>query len=304
MTLVAVVASCVAPIAPVEGPVTPTADSGPAADYPVVIGEPYTIDGVTYTPSDRLNYDEVGYATVLAEQADGIVGSHKTLPLPSYVEVTALDSGRTALVRIEQRGPMTGARLIGLSAGALAQIGLAEGAPVRVRRTNPPESERALLRTDEEAPLRMDTPQGLLDVLKRALPTAGSVSLAPEGSEAQGADDAAIAVIDPDTDDLLEPPGDTPDEGEATTVEQAAEDAAPPKPASPAITDGWVVQAGAYSIEPSARRVAADIGGYVEKVGRLWRVRSGPYANREEARAALAKVRGAGYRGAQIYRIR
>src|SRR3546814_10508243 len=51
---------------------------------------------------------------------------HKTLPLPSYVEVTALDTGRTILVRVNDRGPMVTDRLIGLSRGAAEQLGIAD----------------------------------------------------------------------------------------------------------------------------------------------------------------------------------
>src|SRR3546814_14674210 len=75
---------------------------------------------------------------------------HKTLPLPSYVEVTALDTGRTILVRVNDRGPMVTDRLIGLSLGAAEQLGIADGVTaVRVRRTNPPAAERRLLRAGE-----------------------------------------------------------------------------------------------------------------------------------------------------------
>jgi len=147
--------------------------SGPAGDYPVQIGAPFLVDGVTYTPADTLNYDAVGKG-VLADPGEGaprISGAHRTLPVPSYVEVTSLDSGRTILVRLDQRGPMAGDGLVALSPMAWSQLGLpASGsAPVRVRRVNPPEQERALLRTGQTAPLRMDTPPGLLAALKRKL---------------------------------------------------------------------------------------------------------------------------------------
>ena len=52
--------------------------TGPAADYPVVIGEPYVIDGVTYTPIDTMNYDQVGYATEDQSDALGVTGAHRT----------------------------------------------------------------------------------------------------------------------------------------------------------------------------------------------------------------------------------
>jgi len=98
--------------------------SGPAADYPMVLGDPFVVDGVTYTPTDRLNYDAVGYAVPDAEGGGGISGAHRTAPLPSYVEVTALDSGRTILVRLERRGPMQGDGLVALSPGALRSASL------------------------------------------------------------------------------------------------------------------------------------------------------------------------------------
>ena len=40
------------------------AAQGPAADYPMVLGEPFTVDGELFTPADTLNYDAVGYAAL------------------------------------------------------------------------------------------------------------------------------------------------------------------------------------------------------------------------------------------------
>ncbi|MEP2493205.1 MAG: RlpA-like double-psi beta-barrel domain-containing protein, partial [Parasphingorhabdus sp.] len=70
------------------------------SDYPQKIGEPYKVAGKTYTPEDVPSYDEVGYASWYGEELagnqtangerfnpQGISAAHKTLPLPSYVEV-------------------------------------------------------------------------------------------------------------------------------------------------------------------------------------------------------------------------
>ena len=165
--------------------------NGPQADYPVTIGNPYTIGQTTYRPADTLNYDEVGYAA--AGSGSGITGSHHTLPVPCYVEVTSLESGRTILVRLETRGPMDSNHLVALSPAAMAQLGATPNTPVRVRRVNPPENQRALLRAGEEAPLRMDTPRGLVEVLRRRLPTEGSASLAG-GVQPVGSVPPAIAA--------------------------------------------------------------------------------------------------------------
>ncbi len=170
---------------------------GPQADYPIVVGEPYDVGGVRHTPVDVLNYDQVGYAGTIPDSMAGevtargerfvpssVAGAHKTLPLPAYVEVTSLETGKTILVRLIERGPMDNSRLIDLSSGARAQLGHggADRVAVRVRRVNPPEVERALLRGGGQAPARMDTPQSLLAVLKRKLdgqPAVAAASVPP-----------------------------------------------------------------------------------------------------------------------------
>ena len=148
----------------------PAPSYGPQGDYPVVVGDPYSVAGIAHTPEDVLNYDQVGFLT--ADQAGGnaVSGSHHTLPLPSYVEVTSLATGRTILVRLERRGPMDSNELLALSPGALAQLEASEGTPVRVRRVNPPEDQRALLRAGGPAEPHMDTPMSLVEILKRKLP--------------------------------------------------------------------------------------------------------------------------------------
>lgn len=292
--------------APVAARSIPT---GPAADYPIVLGEPFTIDGITYTPADTLNYDEVGYATVDEAEAIGITASHRTLPLPSYVEITSLDTGRTVLARVERRGPMTNARLLGLSREAMTQLGIAEGSPVRARRVNPPEDERAELRADRSVAPRMETPQGLLDVLKRQLPAVGSASLArSDGAATAPASPGRIETVDPTpAPTRTARPEPAPSPAPRVSPQPLVTPEPAPTPArtpAPAARGDFAVQAGAYSSQGSAQRVADALGGYLEKAGSLWRVRVGPFANRGEASAALAKVRGAGYRDAQIVTTR
>lgn len=318
---------------------------GPAADYPVVVGEPYRVGSKLHTPADTLNYDEVGH--IVADAGMGVSGAHHTLPLPSYAEVTSLETGRTILVRLERRGPMTSDALVGLSPAALAQLGATEGTPVRLRRVNPPEDDRAMLRAGQSAPLRMDTPESLLAVLKRKLPEAAPASLArapapapiasvavepsaasrelapaPQAAErrplpapalpplpGQAPPAPAPAARQPVVVASL-PPSQVPPAVQAAPsvapapqpVAAAPRTAVPPQPAPrPAATGRFVVQVAALSSPDRARSVANAIGGRVEQVGQLYRIRTGPFTTRSEAEASLAKVRAAGYSEARIF---
>lgn len=171
-------------IAAAEAPADRMASAayGPEADYPQVLGDPFTVEGQLYTPEDTYSYDAVGYATMDRQGGNGVSAAHKTLPMPSYVEVTSLETGRTILARVDRRGPLTTEREVALSPGAAAQLGIREGEPVRVRRVNPPEAERAELRMGNTVPERLATPDSLLAVLKRKLPEGGGTAslAAPE----------------------------------------------------------------------------------------------------------------------------
>ena len=264
--------------------------SGPAGDYPMVLGPTYTVEGVSHTPADVMNYDAVGYAGV-ADGA-GVSASPRTLPLPSYVEVTSLDTGKTILVRVERRGPMTNARLIDLSPAASAQLGLSGGkAPVRVRRVNPPEPERAVLRMGQAAPARMDTPQSLLGVLRRKLDGPGLPAPQQMPQPVPTATPTPAPVAKP------APKGKIP--RVAPEAPPAVERITPP-PAAPA--GSLVVQVGAFGDRARADTVAKRSGGQVAKAGSVWRVRMGPFASQAEAQAAPAKARGAGDSDARIQR--
>jgi rare lipoprotein A len=302
--LTAAVAACgvtgggerVAPLA-----VAAPAAIGPGADYPMVLGDPFTVEGEPYTPADTLNYDAVGYAAM--DDGLGVTAAHRTLPLPSYAEVTSLESGKTILVRVERRGPMTGKNLIALGPAAAAQLGVGTSAPVRVRRVNPIEAERAELRARRAAPERMETPKSLVEVLRRKLPVAGMASLRGDPPAGPGrpttAANPARAAAAPSS------PAGAPAPVTTRPVPPPAVQTAPATPASaaPILAGkvGFVVQAGAFASRANADRAAKALDGSVSPSGRLYRVRTGPFASRGQAEAALAKARSAGYSDARVY---
>ncbi len=274
---------------------------GPAADYPMVIGAPFVVDGKTYTPVDTMNYDAVGFAGIDPGAVSGISAAHRTLPLPSYVEVTALDSGKTILVRLERRGPMAGSRLIDLSAGAIAQLGSSGNEPfaVRVRRVNPPEAERALLRAGQTAAMRMETPKSLLAVLVRKLDQQRSGAALPPRTQPSPEASPAPAAVAPKP---ATKPASAPKPAPVITPTAAPTSAALPKPVVAAQSGSLVVQVAAFSTRERAAAASAKIGGQVSQSGRLWRLRMGPFASQPEAASALAKAKSAGYSDARIQR--
>ena len=71
-----------------------------------------------------------------------LTAAHKSLPLPTYVRVTNLDNGRNTVVKVTDRGPFVGSRLIDLSYAAAGQLGmLGQGtAPVEVVALEPYQS--------------------------------------------------------------------------------------------------------------------------------------------------------------------
>jgi rare lipoprotein A len=158
------------------------------SDVPVRVGPPYTIRGRTYAPAADRNYDMLGYASWYGSEsgsrtangerfrADWITAAHTTLPLPSYVEVTSLATGRRIIVRVNDRGPfLSAARIIDLSRGAAAELGMkASGtAPVRVRIVEPSDQDRARLRRGKPAAALPPVSEEVRRTLRAQLAAAG-----------------------------------------------------------------------------------------------------------------------------------
>ena len=95
-----------------------------------LVGNAYTVAGKTYVPSER-KYSAVGLASWYGDAFHGrrtangevydrfsISAAHPTMPLPSYARVTNLRNQRSIIVRVNDRGPYHGGRVMDLSAKA------------------------------------------------------------------------------------------------------------------------------------------------------------------------------------------
>ena len=81
-----------------------------------LIGDPYFIEGVKYTPKEDYSYSEVGLATFYDKELHNqktlnndlnkvteLLGRHKTLPLPSIVKITNLENGLSLTIKVIDR---------------------------------------------------------------------------------------------------------------------------------------------------------------------------------------------------------
>jgi rare lipoprotein A len=100
------------------------------------IGPPYTVGGRTYYPQDNPHYQATGLASWYGDDFhgrltanrevfdhNGISAAHTTMPLPSYARVTNLSNGRSLIVRVNDRGPYHGNRIIDVSTRAADLLG-------------------------------------------------------------------------------------------------------------------------------------------------------------------------------------
>ena len=308
---------------PVEAPPPPPAASPlPADEANAKVGNPYEVKRESFQPADEAQYDEVGYGSWYGPEAEGrqtsngetynpagISAAHKTLPMPSYVEVTNLDTGKTILARVNDRGPFAANRIIDLSQGAAQQLGVeGQGAfPVRVRRVNPPEQEKDLLRTGGRAVERIETPPALLAALRKHLPEGAGIAAgaplprpAPAMRPKPAMRPAAPTAVPPRS------------SGDRFVIEGAVpRNTAParvtPGPLTPPrttpVASGQVfVQIGSFADANRAKAFAKSTGGRIQAAGNVYRVLKGPYASEEAARAALPGLAAKGYRGARISR--
>jgi rare lipoprotein A len=100
------------------------------------VGSPYQINGHWYYPRFVTDYQATGTASWYGDAYQGrrtangeiydmyaLTAAHPTLQLPSVVEVTNLENGRSLTLRVNDRGPFVDGRLIDLSLAAARELG-------------------------------------------------------------------------------------------------------------------------------------------------------------------------------------
>lgn len=118
LLLLLLVACVKKPAPPAPVPPTPPASltTGTASWYGDDFAGKPTASGEEFTPS-------------------GLTAAHRSLPFGTIVQVTRLDTGAKVRVTINDRGPYSGGRLIDLSEGAAAALGMLDSGTAKVRIT-------------------------------------------------------------------------------------------------------------------------------------------------------------------------
>lgn len=254
------------------------------------IGNPYQINGQWYYPSEDWSYRKKGIASWYGgefggkETANGeifdpnaLTAAHKTLPLPTLVRVTNLENGRALVVRINDRGPFAGDRLIDMSRRGAQLLGFSDSGTARVR-VEILEKESRLLKARAIAGYADAMPE--VAAVPRPEVKRGE-SLAPPQTihnqakaESQGFVKVSQSVLKPSK-------------------------IPPPKPMHGAKPGTVWVQVGAFSRRTSAeslsKRLAAVHGGGISPAKvrgeTMFRVRLGPFKSKSEAKKTLPRLK-------------
>ena len=110
------------------------------------VGKPYIVAGRVYVPEEDVNYRAEGLASWYGDDfhgrltangevfdMDSLSAAHPTLPMPCYARVTNLSNGKSLIVRVNDRGPYHGNRLIDVSNKAAELLEFKGNGVARVR---------------------------------------------------------------------------------------------------------------------------------------------------------------------------
>jgi rare lipoprotein A len=297
----------------------------------------YEVNGVWYHPKVDYDYDVTGTASWYGPGFDGkptsdgeiydmnsLTAAHKTLPLPSVVQVTNLQNGRALQLRVNDRGPFVDGRIIDLSRRAAQLLGF-EGigtAPVRVRILKEPSIEVAQAAMHGATGMTM-VAQATAPVAASALPRRAAAATRLAAAAEPPSLRAREVIAAPLPAASAPPPAATAEPPPPERRSSALAAVHPPYwpsliatahaetlhlPPATRRSERIFIQAGAFAMPGNAQRVRARIAslGTVEVLSMsshgtaLYRVRLGPVASREQAARLLKKVVENGYPGARV----
>ena len=306
------------------------------------VGAPYQINGVWYYPKVDYNYDETGVASWYGEAFDhqptangevfdlnDLSAAHRTLPLPSIVEVTNLQNGRSLRLRVNDRGPYAQNRIIDVSRRAAQLLGFERSGTTTVDvRILKDESIKVA-----EAAKRGSAGDVELAAAASTAPIAARVAPPPAAAPPPAPPpEHSIAVVElapppppPEPPQSVapvaaqQPPAAEPSRSHPWLIASARADTLPPPTRSAPEPDRVItplgssrifIQAGAFAVPENAQRARSrfsalanvEVTNIALNGTPLYRVRLGPVANADEADRLLSRLVGSGFPDAHIVR--
>ncbi|HEY6844145.1 MAG TPA: septal ring lytic transglycosylase RlpA family protein [Thermoanaerobaculia bacterium] len=246
---------------------------------------PQTLHGV----ASWYGQEFAGRTTANGEIFDPLLftAAHRTLPFGTVCDVTNPKTGQSVRVRINDRGPYIGGRMIDLSYAAAQQIGLIDpgSGEVDVTVVKVGNGDR-----EAPAPLVVTVP----DV--KPIPVAAA-DTAPPSSIPVVVDNVAVVEDHHGVETRLEvaPDGRTLKE---MPVKSAAPAAPKPAPQASSTAARFFVQVGAFAQEANAKELQSQLAKIGQQAriesGSLYKVRIGPFETRDQAIAARGRLESAG----------
>jgi rare lipoprotein A len=295
------------PFAGTGSPVYPGKGPVPWGGGRYHVGKPYEVAGRWFEPKEQPNYDKKGMASWYGEAfnrrktSNGewfdmtrLTAAHPTLPLPSYVKVTNLENGREVVVRVNDRGPFVGTRIIDLSKRTAQVLDFKHKGKAEVR-----------VEYIGRAPLN-DNGSHLVAMnkeLDRGTPMRKMIASADRRKGKAPAANAAVAAAKPKKKAAPPPPEPA---FETASYEPEAEVAAP----QTAMEVTYFIQLGSFSDPDNAARARDRFAAvwpvqFIEvsgAAGPVFRVRLGPISSSADAETALIDAQSAGYGDARLIR--
>jgi len=275
------------------------------------VGNPYQIKGVWYYPKVDYQYNETGIASWYGpgfhgkKTANGetynqnaLTAAHRTLPMPSLVQVTNLENGRSLRLTVNDRGPFAHGRIIDVSRRASQLLGFHRQGTARVRVSILEQESRVLAQQARNGTLLSSAGSPIQRDTKLPKATVASEGLAPPpgGQVARVNQPAPVSgqqVRRSTSSERLTPQTVRPD-GTVTNVAVAP--------------SNMYVQVGAFTQYQNAHQAAARLGsvGNVKVTSRIvngrefFRVRAGPINSLDDADHLLDSILRIGFSDARI----
>jgi len=290
------------------------------------IGAPYTVDGVTYVPTEEFQHVETGVASWYGPgfhgkyTANGEVydqgdrtAAHRTLQMPSVLRVTNLETGQSTVVRVNDRGPFARSRVLDVSRAAAEELGMVGNGTARVR-IEQLEAESQAMKQIALGGGGPDEQRTALDKYiagRRGAPAVVATAQAPPPPPPSPA--VTVNAANPRSPALAPMEasgaaggGTTLGTGQPTVASIASSIGSSVGSVQPA--GGFYVQTGAFSTVGNAEKQRGLITSYgsteispASSGGReVYRVRLGPYSTQEAAGMIADRLRRSGYGDARV----